>query len=184
MKGEERVFSSNSDLWTTPQDLYDWANSKWGPFTIDAAASKENTLCSKYFTEEDNALVQDWVGGNIFCNPPYSLSPEFIKKACEESLKSPYAIILLIAARTSNEEWHKYIFPYASEICFIDGRVKFGNTKAGAPFPSVFVIFDREKFLLNGCKPKLSTHSVRKCRIKSTCKPRGSKKRSKSLPTT
>ncbi|EFS20902.1 hypothetical protein FSBG_00399 [Fusobacterium gonidiaformans 3-1-5R] len=33
------------------------------------------------------------------------------------------------------------IQPYASEIRFIRGRLKFGNSKNSAPFPSMIVVF-------------------------------------------
>nr|DAW24325.1 MAG TPA: DNA N-6-adenine-methyltransferase [Caudoviricetes sp.] len=47
---------------------------------------------------------------------------------------------MLIPARTDTRYFHDYI-QYRSEIRFIRGRLKFGNSKTNAPFPSMLVIF-------------------------------------------
>jgi len=51
---------------------------------------------------------------------------------------------MLIPARTDTSYWHEYCMR-ADKIHFIRGRLKFGNAKAGAPFPSVVVVFDKRK---------------------------------------
>lgn len=47
---------------------------------------------------------------------------------------------MLIPARTDTRYFHDYIL-HRSEIRFIKGRVKFGEAKFNAPFPSMVVIF-------------------------------------------
>lgn len=47
---------------------------------------------------------------------------------------------MLIPARTDTRWFHDYIYGKA-EIRFIKGRLKFGNAKQSAPFPSMIVIF-------------------------------------------
>lgn len=60
------------DLWQTPLPLFSALDAEFG-FYLDAAADKNNTLCSYYLTEKDNALNSDWRSyGSIWCNPPYS----------------------------------------------------------------------------------------------------------------
>ena len=51
-------------------------------------------------------------------------------------------IVMLLPARTDTKWFHQYIYnnPNA-EIRFIKGRLKFGNSKNSAPFPSMIVIF-------------------------------------------
>lgn len=133
------VFSSSKDDWTTPIWLFDDLNKKYD-FTLDAAASDDNHLLPLYFTEEIDGLKQTWSGHRVFCNPPYSLAPEFIEKAYKERYSAELSL-LLVPVRSSNEEWHKYIFPYARSITYINGRLKFGNSKLGAPFPSCLILF-------------------------------------------
>ena len=47
---------------STPQDLFDWANARWGPFTLDACAAEWNAKVPHYNTEEANGLKQPWSG--------------------------------------------------------------------------------------------------------------------------
>ena len=53
-------------------------------------------------------------------------------------------MVMLIPARTETKYWHEIIFPHAAAICFIHGRLKFGNSKQGAPFPSALVVFKKD----------------------------------------
>jgi len=47
---------------------------------------------------------------------------------------------MLIPARTDARWFHEYVYGKA-EIRFIRGRVKYGNAKWNAPFPSMIVIY-------------------------------------------
>lgn len=64
------LYSSATDNWATPQDYFDQLNKEFN-FTLDPCASKENAKCKKYFTRDDNGLLQNWDNENVFCNPPY-----------------------------------------------------------------------------------------------------------------
>ena len=48
---------------------------------------------------------------------------------------------MLIPARTDTKYWHKFVMK-ASEVYFVKGRLKFGDSKNSAPFPSAVVVFD------------------------------------------
>lgn len=52
---------------------------------------------------------------------------------------------MLIPARTDTKSQHKYVFPNAKYICFVKGRLKFGD-KDAAPFPSEVVIFTEQNY--------------------------------------
>ena len=76
-------------------------------------------------------------GGTCWCNPPYGRKiGEWVKKAS----KSNATVVMLLPARTDTKWFHEYIYGKA-EIRFIKGRLKFGNSKNSAPFPSMVVIF-------------------------------------------
>lgn len=79
-------------------------------------------------------------GERVFCNPPYSKIKDWVKKCYEESLKPGTLVAMLIPARTDTKWFHDYIL-HRSEVRFIKGRLKFGNSKNSAPFPSMIVIF-------------------------------------------
>ena len=95
----------------------------------------------KYYTIDNNGLLQNWQGEIVFCNPPYGrVIKDWVKKCYEESLKENTTIIMLIPARTDTTYFHDYIYNKA-EIRFIHGRLKFGDSKNSAPFPSMVVVF-------------------------------------------
>src|SRR5690606_15453380 len=101
--------------------------------------------CKKHFTIEDDGLKQDWSKDIVFMNPPYGNEQKlWIKKAYEESLKGA-TVVCLIPARTDTIAWHTYIFNKA-EIRFLKGRLKFGDGKNPAPFPSAVVIYKAAHF--------------------------------------
>lgn len=134
----EVMFSSKTDLWETPQDLFDELNDEFG-FDIDVCATKENAKCSRYFTKEQNGLLQDW-DGVVWCNPPYGREiGKWVEKAYK-SYQDGAIIVMLLPARTDTKWFHDYILEKA-EIRFIRGRLKFGGSKNAAPFPSMVVIF-------------------------------------------
>lgn len=80
-------------------------------------------------------------GERVFCNPPYGREiGKWVQKSFEESKKKNTLVVMLIPARTDTKYFHDYIYGKA-EIRFIRGRLKFGNAKTAAPFPSMVVIF-------------------------------------------
>ena len=57
----DAVWSSKSDEWSTPKELFDELNKEFG-FTLDPCSTDDNHLCDKYYTIQDNGLDQDWGG--------------------------------------------------------------------------------------------------------------------------
>lgn len=64
------LFSSQKENWETPQWLFDKLDQEFR-FTIDVCADITNNKCNRYYTELDNALIQDWSNETVWCNPPY-----------------------------------------------------------------------------------------------------------------
>lgn len=130
-------FSSKTDQWSTPQDFYDKLNEEFN-FTLDPCADEENAKCKKFFAKKDDGLKQNWDNEIVFCNPPYGrVIKDWVKKSSEAR---GGIVVMLIPARTDTKYFHEYIYNKA-EIRFIKGRLKFGNSKNSAPFPSMVVIF-------------------------------------------
>ena len=129
------MFSSKTDLWSTPQDFFEGLDKEFG-FTLDVCATDENAKCANYFTKETDGLKQEW-SGVCWMNPPYGREiKQWMKKASE----SRATVVCLVPARTDTAWWHDYANK-AEEIRFIRGRLKFGDSKNSAPFPSAVVIF-------------------------------------------
>lgn len=134
------MFSSKTDLWETPQDFFDRLNDEFH-FNVDVCATPENAKCDKYFTKENDGLSQSWgMGHTCWCNPPYGREiGKWVQKAYLSS-RDGNTVVMLLPARTDTKWFHEYIYNQA-EIRFIKGRLKFGNSKNSAPFPSMIVVF-------------------------------------------
>lgn len=133
------MYSSKTDQWATPLDFFQELNTEF-KFDLDPCADEENHKCERFFTKEQNGLLQDW-GCRVFCNPPYGKEiGAWVEKAYHEGHKEGTLVVMLIPARTDTKYFHDFILNRA-EVRFVRGRLKFGGAAAGAPFPSMLVIF-------------------------------------------
>ena len=139
------IFSKESDEWTTPKDLFYKLHHQYH-FTLDPCCTNENALCLKHYTKAENGLLQSWKNETVFCNPPYSEVKKWVKKASEEKADT----IMLIPARTDTKWFHEFIYQNPNvTILFLKGRLKFGDAKNSAPFPSMLVGFwNKEEYEL------------------------------------
>ena len=136
----EVMFSSKKIDWETPSDLYSILDNEFH-FTLDPCSTHENHKCAKYYTIEENGLLQDWSNEVTYINPPYGADQRmWIKKAYTEYVKNGTTSVLLLPARPDTDVWFNYVSK-AAQIRFIKGRLKFSGHKNAAPFPSAIVIF-------------------------------------------
>ena len=137
------MYSSETPEWSTPQYLFDELKKEFG-LHIDCCATKENAKCNLYWDKESDGLSQDWDNHHIWMNPPYGREiGKWVKKASE--IKGKHGMVVcLLPARTDTKWFHDYIYN-KSEIRFIKGRLKFGDSKNSAPFPSMIVIYKENK---------------------------------------
>lgn len=139
------LFSKKSDEWATPQWLFDKLNLVHN-FTLDPAASEVTAKCKKFYTINDDGLTKDWTDEVVFCNPPYSKCYDWIKKGHTEVEQSKaQKVVMLVPARVDTKWFHSFCLDKnnVSEVVFFKGRLKFGNQKNSAPFPSMLVIFEK-----------------------------------------
>lgn len=137
------------DYWATPNEIYNGAIryfvskgllSPESLYVGDVCASKHNTKHERFFSEDDNALEQDWAKfqfsqracGVLWCNPPYSRGKkeEFILKATMEAKRGVNTIMLLPA--DTSAKWFSDCVKNAKVVAFIcNGRISFINNKTG-----------------------------------------------------
>lgn len=115
---------SYSDHWSTPNEILDfYVNQKgfYDPCPLHASGF-------------------EWLSIDepLFINPPYSDISSWIEWAITNHIFSGKDVVLLIPSRTDTKYFHK-LLDYGCDLEFIKGRLKFGNSKNGAPFPSVLV---------------------------------------------
>jgi phage N-6-adenine-methyltransferase len=131
-------FSSQTDLWSTPPDLFDALDREFN-FTLDVCAIAENAKCAQFYSPADNGLAQPW-SGVCWMNPPYGREIGAWMAKARDSARAGATVVALVPARTDTKWWHD-IVNGSTEVRFLPGRLKFGGSNNSAPFPSAVVVF-------------------------------------------
>jgi site-specific DNA-methyltransferase (adenine-specific) len=156
------MFTSRTEEWETPAYVFDELNAEFD-FTLDVCATSENAKCETYFDKSDDALTKDW-HGVCWMNPPYGEEINlWMKKAYEEAERGPI-VVCLVHARTDTRWWHDYAMK-SDEVRFVRGRLKFGDGKQSAPFPSCIVVFRPSHQAGHGSRPKFSSVQFNKPKV-------------------
>ncbi|PKM17450.1 MAG: phage N-6-adenine-methyltransferase [Gammaproteobacteria bacterium HGW-Gammaproteobacteria-15] len=158
--------SEVGDQWQTPPALFWGINAVFGPFIIDLFTDADNSKCPRFYTAENNALVQDWTadlaGGKAFANPPYSRSAYDDDKQAITGMRNIMAkvmaerekgarIVMLLKSATSEVWWPEE----ADHIAFVRGRISFDlpqwfipasdkDKASSAGFAVAICVFDKE----------------------------------------
>jgi phage N-6-adenine-methyltransferase len=83
------LFSSATDLWSTPQDFFDKLDAEFN-FVLDVCATPANAKTEHFYSTDQNGLQQAWaadlaefqLNGAVWMNSPYG-DPEYpCKKVC------------------------------------------------------------------------------------------------------
>jgi len=134
----QSIYSSKTDDWATPQQVFDKLNSEFG-FTLDACATSDNAKCRIFFTKEQDGLAQSFGKNVVWVNPPYGkFIPQWVKHSYEQS-RLGATVVMLIPCRTDTKWFHEYVTK--AEVRFFNKRLSFGDSKNKAPFPVCLAIF-------------------------------------------
>jgi len=145
------LYSCRTDEWSTPPDFFAALDAEFH-FTLDPSASRENAKCRRFFTAAEDGLTQDWGSHRVFCNPPYGPKMRQWVRKCYEASRQGALVVLLAHARTDTRWFHDWVYGRADEIRLIKGRLKFGDGRQSAPFPSLVAVF-RPPIAVH-CRPK------------------------------
>lgn len=132
------------DNWITPDWFYSKLNEEFR-FDFDPCPYSEELI-----PPEKDGLLIEW-GESNFINPPYRryLKEAFVQRSLEMCQKGKLSVLLLPVS-TSTKLFHRIIKPNASEIRFVEGRIKFQKKdadgilytpKTGGMHDSMIVIF-------------------------------------------
>ena len=150
-------YMSQRHDWRTPDRVFADLHAEFD-FTVDACATHENALLSRFWSEADEPLLRSWEGERVFMNPPYGRQiARWMEKAWTESPNTE-VIVALVPSRTDTAWWHDYAMK-AAEIRFIRGRLEFAGVVKGnpqshnAPFPSCVLVWRWQAFLDAGWSP-------------------------------
>lgn len=133
----ELMFSSNKDNWSTPQEFFNTLND----LHLILALMKVIINAVNISLNQIMDLCRTGGGEVVFCNPPYGREIyKWVEKCYWEGHKENTVVVMLIPARTDTKYFHDFILN-RSEVRFVKGRLKFGDAKDAAPFPSMIVVF-------------------------------------------
>jgi phage N-6-adenine-methyltransferase len=131
--------TSATDEWATDPKVFEALSERYGPLTLDVAATAENAKCKRYFTRADDGLAQEWTG-RVWMNPPYGHALNaWMRKAWEASQTTADLVVCLVPAKTDTRWWREYA--QRGEVELLRGRLHFGGAPRAAPFASAVVVF-------------------------------------------
>jgi hypothetical protein len=140
------------DEWLTPPDLL----RALGEFDLDPSSPIDRPwpTAKRHLTILDNGLAQDWGNSRVWLNPPYGRETQkWMRKMAEHNHGTA-----LIFARTETGTWHDWVWPHASSILFLRGRINFYHVSGkqapkNAGAPSALISYGRKDAeILKNCK--------------------------------
>lgn len=130
---------SGSDRWLTPL----WLIDALGAFDLDPCGAPGHATAAEVWTPEEvgDGLSLPW-SGRVWMNPPYgNAMPAWLERMAEHGWGTT-----LIFARTETAAFQDFVWPYATAILFLRGRLTFlrpdfEEAEANAGAPSVLIAY-------------------------------------------
>lgn len=137
----DRDIENGKEEWLTPPEII----KALGEFDLDPCAPTPETrpwaTAKNHYCIRDNGLIKPW-HGRVWCNPPYGGETGKWLARCSEHKN----VTALIFARTETRQFFDYIWPTATAVCFLKGRLSFyhvtGKKGGTAGAPSLLVTWD------------------------------------------
>lgn len=118
----------DSDEWYTPIEFIEAAREVMGGISLDPASSHEaqNVIgATVYYTLEDDGLEQEWVGRNVWLNPPYSAPRPWVEKLIESLEAGSVESAILLVNTANSPQWARPLWHGPYVVCLLDRRVRF-----------------------------------------------------------
>ena len=117
---------SATDDWITPQYII----AGLGPFDLDpcASCSQPWPTAAHQFTVHDDGRMRTW-NGFVFMNPPYGKAIDLWLGLLAKHGDG----IALMFARTETRAFFRHVWPVASAIFFVKGRINFHYPDGSCP---------------------------------------------------
>ena len=149
--GSHESHSGGTDEWLTPPDLI----AALGPFDLDPCSPGDRRpwdTAAKHYSLVDDGLRQPW-HGRVWLNPPYSQVGKWLNRLAEHGQGTA-----LIFARTETALWFEHVWPKASGLLFLRGRLSFHfvsgkRAAANSGAPSALVAYGERDADILAAKP-------------------------------
>jgi hypothetical protein len=131
---------SGNNEWFTPPEYIESARTVMGAIDCDPASNDfaQNVVqATRYFTVENNGLIQPWTG-RVWMNPPYSskyIRP-FIDKLIGHVIAGEVTQAITLTQSNCDCRWFHKAAAVCSAICLTRGRVKFYDAKGTPSTPT------------------------------------------------
>ena len=136
--GAHESHSGGTDEWLTPPSVIE----ALGVFDLDPCSPilRPWPTARHHFTIADDGLRQQWEG-RVWLNPPYAHVGKWLCRLAEHGTGTA-----LIFARTETAVWFDHVWPRASAVLFLRGRLNFHfvtgkRAPAGAGAPSALIAY-------------------------------------------
>lgn len=137
--GSHQSASMGKDEWLTPPQLL----RELGHFDLDPCAPIDRPwpTAGQHYTQQDDGLSLPWFG-RVWCNPPYgSETGKWLERLADHGDG-----IALIFARVETRCWFSHVWPKASAVRFIQGRLYFhhvdgSRAAANSGAPSALIAY-------------------------------------------
>ena len=129
--------SGGDNNWYTPKHVVAAARETMRGIDLDPAsceAANQVVRAAKYYTEDDNGLLQPW-RGTVFMNPPYGgtvvgddgkpkrIKDMFVQKLTYHLLRGEVTQACFISPQDFSPRWGDFIRNHAAAICFEVGAM-------------------------------------------------------------
>ena len=144
--------SNNSGVeeWYTPSEFIEAARAVMGHIDLDPASSffaQVTVKATKYYTVQDDGLLQDW-HGTVWMNPPYTsgLIGKFTEKLAAHVVAGDVIEAIVLVNNATETAWFQSLVSVCSAICFPASRVRFldPDGKPGAPLQGQAILYAGE----------------------------------------
>lgn len=115
--------------WFTPQAYVDAARFAMHGIDLDPASNdiaNETVRATRYYTADDDGLVQPWAG-RVWMNPPYSsgLIDKFIDRLVTMHRAGHVTAAVVLTNNATETRWWHDLTADASAVCLTLGRIRF-----------------------------------------------------------
>jgi ParB family chromosome partitioning protein len=156
---DNQAYSSKSVEWHTPEVYLKAARAVMGEITLDPAScevANQRVKAFHYYTEENSGLDRQW-HGNVWLNPPFDKSKEWVNKLLQEYKIGNVKQAILLCKFVPNYVWFKPLVNYPMVVA--DHRVSFlkldgrpGGSKLDVPIVFIYLGANIQTFReLFGC---------------------------------
>lgn len=130
-----RGIGSGSDEWYTPEPIIELVRQALGGhIDLDAAscrAANKIVKAKRFFSKDDDGLIQPWIAETLWCNPPPQQIARFVEKLIREFRRGKVKAAIVLTNNCSDAKWFHALLERCALVCFIRERVRFLSPQGG-----------------------------------------------------